>query len=191
MRLFVGLPIPDDHVDALWPLQDGVPGADWTDPDDHHLTLVFLGDLAPDRVLALAQILGSVRFAPFELALAGLGHFPPRGRPRSLWAGVQPSEQLRRLQAKVARACAGHGLNLEARQFAPHVTLARLRDSPPHRVAQWLGGHVGFASAPWTVDHFVLYRSARQPGVQHYEPLHTVWADGRDGPGGDDEPDAG
>ncbi|MBM4343100.1 MAG: RNA 2',3'-cyclic phosphodiesterase [Deltaproteobacteria bacterium] len=178
MRLFIGLPIPADHVDALWPLQDGVPGADWTDPEDHHLTLVFLGEVAPDRVRDLGRALDAVRFAPFDLAMAGLGHFPPRGKPRTLWAGVQPCDALQRLQAKVARTCAGLGIPLEVRQFLPHVTLARLRDSPPHRVAQWLGGHVGFSSPPWTVDQFVLYRSSRQPGVQHYDPLHRVWAAG-------------
>ncbi len=180
MRLFVGLPIPDAHVDGLWPLQDGVPGADWTEPADHHLTLAFVGELAPDRVPTLARALAAVRFAPFELSMAGLDHFPPRGAPRSLWAGVRPSDDLMRLHAKVARACTAGGAKPESRQFAPHITLARLRESPPHRVAEWLGGHLGFASPPWRVDHFVLYRSRREPGVQHYEPLHTVWAAGCD-----------
>ncbi|MSQ83188.1 MAG: RNA 2',3'-cyclic phosphodiesterase [Myxococcales bacterium] len=176
MRLFIAVPVPEAQVDALWPLQDGVPAAQWTEPDDHHLTLVFIGELASDRHSALLAALAAVHFEEFSLTMGGLGHFPPRGQPKSLWAGLEKSEPLQRLQRKIERACMGLGLSVDSRKFSPHVTLARLRNSPPHRVAQWLGGHVGFASAPWTVNAFGLYGSRPLPQGAHYTLVHTFAA---------------
>lgn len=178
MRLFLALPIPDPQVDALWPLQDGVPGAEWTEPADHHLTLVFLGETPPHRQQALEQALAAVRFDPFALQMQGLGFFPPRGQPKHVWAGVRDCEPLMALQQRLWRLCFGLGLPVESRKFAPHITLARLRNSPPHRVAEWLGGHAGFASEPWQADHLALYASHLDQHGARYHVLQRYWAAG-------------
>lgn len=173
MRLFVALPIPPAIEDDLWPLQDGVPGATWTAPDEHHLTLRFLGEVADARVAALAAALDKLRLHGFTLQLAGVGFFPPRGHPTTLWAGVAERAPLDHLHAKIDLACGQLGLGRDSRQFMPHVTLARLHDSPPHRVAAWLSAHAPMRSAAWIADRFCLYRSRPRAAGADYETLET------------------
>jgi 2'-5' RNA ligase len=127
--LFIALPIVEPVEDLFFPLQDGVPGADWHDPGDHHLTLAFLGEVPDHRIVDLAAKLAALRSDQFTLELSGVGHFPPRGKPKVLWAGVAHSEALERLERKVAHAVHELGLPMDERKFAPHITLARLHDS--------------------------------------------------------------
>ncbi len=168
MKLFIAVPLPEPIEDALWPLQGGVPGADWTAPGDHHLTLRYIGEVDPQQQAALDRTLRVLRFAPFELQMHGLGFFPPRGRPKVLWAGLAESPALLRLQHKVERAVVGLGLPPEPRQYAPHVTLARLRNSPPYRVAEWLALQGLFAGQPWRVGQMCLMSSRGQVGEADY-----------------------
>ena len=60
--------------------------ASWVRPESLHLTLKFVGEVAPPRVedLSAAAARAAEGGAPFELTLAGAGAFPPHGPPRVL-----------------------------------------------------------------------------------------------------------
>ena len=45
IRLFAGLPVPDDIADRLEPLQTGLDGARWRGREHFHVTLGFFGDV--------------------------------------------------------------------------------------------------------------------------------------------------
>ena len=45
MRLFVALALPDAVADELLMMQEGVPGARWSDRENLHLTLRFIGEV--------------------------------------------------------------------------------------------------------------------------------------------------
>ncbi|MEX0758479.1 MAG: RNA 2',3'-cyclic phosphodiesterase [Tistlia sp.] len=92
--------------------------------------------------------------------MRGLGTFDEGRRLRSLWVGVEPSEPLQRLQAKVETAAQRAGLPAERRKFKPHVTLARFKDNPPEQKLQhYLAAHGLFRCGPFPVEDFVLYSS--------------------------------
>ena len=86
-----------------------------------HLTLHFIGTVARPRLAFLADAL-EVSVRPFELKL-GVPECWPRGlavlRPFSV------PERLRDLQAALGERLRAQGLPVEARDFRPHVTLAR------------------------------------------------------------------
>jgi len=158
-RLFVSVDVPDDVKQSLARLAGDVPGARWLEPDEIHLTVRFIGEvdgLVFDDVLAALE---SVRLAPFALALRGVGHFPPRGEPRILWAGLERSDALRALHDRIESAVVRAGVEPERRKFAPHVTLARLRGTPPRAVGSFVAMNGLFRSEPFTVDAFHLYSS--------------------------------
>ncbi len=57
----------------------------------------------------------------------------------------------------------------EGRKFSPHVTLARLRDTPSSKVGGWLAQHSLFAAPPFPASSFRLYRSVLSPdGAKHF-----------------------
>jgi 2'-5' RNA ligase len=169
-RLFAAIRPPAAVRDALIDAMDGVDRARWQDEDQLHLTLRFAGEIDNARANDLAEALGTVEAAPFELAIAGVGHFERKGRVHTLWAGLAPSPPLRALAAKIERVCQRQGLAPEHRKFAPHVTLARLNQSAGP-AAPWLAAHAGLRPEPWRVEAFRLYESTLRTGGSAYVPV--------------------
>ncbi|MEI6557209.1 MAG: RNA 2',3'-cyclic phosphodiesterase [Rhodospirillaceae bacterium] len=159
IRLFVALGLPDDIRDRLAGLAGGVPGARWVEPSNLHLTLRFIGETGGDRLADLDAELAAVTAPAFELVLDGLGQFGSGRKLHTLWAGVERSESLRQLQARVESAVVRAGFAAEGRKFSPHVSLARLKDSAPERVMRYLSGNGLFRSRPFRVDSISLYES--------------------------------
>jgi RNA 2',3'-cyclic 3'-phosphodiesterase len=162
---------------ALLPLAGGLPVA-WVAPENFHITLKFLGGIDEARVPPIVDALraAAAGHRAFALEIRGLGAFPAPTRPRVLWAGVTGGgEALMALAGAVDAALAGLGFEHEARAFAAHVTLARVRE--PRRVppladaidragAQRFGGPL--------IDHVALVRSDLSPRGARYTPLATI-----------------
>ena len=130
IRAFAALALPEPVRFDLMLVQQGLPVPRPVPPENLHLTLVFLGEVAEPRLDDVDLAFRQLRAPGFELALAGLGLFGG-SRPRVVYVGARDSPALRHLQAKVETAARGAGLDLPARRFVPHVTLARL----PERLA--------------------------------------------------------
>lgn len=62
------------------------------------------------------------------------------------------------------------GLAPERRTYLPHITMARLsRRSGP--VDRFLADHLALTSAPFTLDHFLLYESILGSDGATYEAV--------------------
>lgn len=133
-------------------------------PVSLHLTLAFVGSVAPGRIQLLEEIAGAVRAEPFELSLDRLGFWPQRG---ILWAGCrQTPAPLRRLAGALVADLRAAGFALDHRSgvdLVPHVTLAR---------------RVRCASLPrlgtpidWQVGEFALVESQLHPSAAGYRTL--------------------
>jgi 2'-5' RNA ligase len=81
-RLFIALDLPEDVTAGLERLCEGLPGMRWVEADQFHLTLRFIGEVDQGTFYEIGEALARVSHPPFELALTGLGQFPP-GRTRS------------------------------------------------------------------------------------------------------------
>ena len=91
--------------------------------------------------------------------MAGVGTFAKGGRETQLWAGVARNSALDHLQNKVETALQRAGLPPERRRFTPHVTLARLDNAVPQKIAGFVQAHNLFRAEPIRVDHFTLFSS--------------------------------
>ncbi len=168
MRLFVAIEIPEAILQACARLQRGVPNARWIPPENMHLTLRFLGEVRGADFDDLMHALADVVVPPFELEVAGVGHFESGRVPTALWAGIRPSEELKRLRTKVERAVRSAGLPLETRKFTPHITLARLGETDPLRLRNFLQRYSLFAPGAIPVEGFTLFSSHLGKGDPHY-----------------------
>ncbi len=159
-RLFVAIALPSDIKGSLAPLASGLGDVRWTTPAQQHVTLRFIGETDDGRTDEVADLLSAVSGFPFELRLKGIGHFPPRGEPRVIWAGVEKSAGLKDLKLRVDRVLRSAGFESDPRKFVPHVTLARLRRPPSQAgLATYLMRHSLYQSAPFAVSGFHLYSS--------------------------------
>src|SRR6185503_7400304 len=94
MRMFVALPLPEvvrnNLAEFLEPRQEAGRaelGLRWTVPDQWHVTLAFLPEVADRHTDELLERLerAAARRNPLVLRVAGAGAFPHAGRAKVLW----------------------------------------------------------------------------------------------------------
>ena len=166
-RLFTGLEIPPDIADELALLRGGMFGARWIDPDFHHLTLRFVGDIDTRVAHDFFDELERIRRPTVTVTLTGVDAFGG-DRPRALVALAKPTPALMALQAEHERAARRAGLPPETRKYAPHVTLARLRGVSPVAVADYLGSRSRPSTISFEAERFILYSSRDSVGGGPY-----------------------
>lgn len=159
IRTFIALPLEAPIQTRLSELGRTVPGARCVPAKQIHLTIRFIGEVEGALFRAIKEALAQVRAAPIRLSIRGVGHFPPRGNPRVLWAGVEPAAAVIDLRQHINRVLTAIGIPPEERKYHPHVTIARLHDTPLRRVTDFLTGNSLLQSPPFTIDSFALFSS--------------------------------
>lgn len=176
LRLFVAVSLDDATRAALDAAlrsarEMSPPGVRWVAREGWHFTLQFLGDTREAQVVPLTDALSRVaaHHRPFDVVLAGTGAFPRAEHARVVWVGATQGElAMAALAADVVRETSALGFLPEAREFQPHLTVARLkRAARVDRVLQ------AMRMAPVThrVREIVLYRSHRSQSGARYEAL--------------------
>lgn len=184
MRLFVAFEIPEEIrrrvEERTLELRSELPKARWVRGELMHLTLHFLGEVDPELLTPLQRELGTAfaTGAPMELTVTGVGAFPPRGRAKVLWAGIETAGDLAGLQASVVaaarRAVGADDDRDRGRPFHPHLTLARCRRPWPRGAVERLAAGFGDDhSRPFTVDHGTLIESRLGPGGPRYRAVES------------------
>ena len=138
IRTFSALFLPDDIRQEVAELVESFrrEGGEvkWVAPELLHLTVRFFGDLDEEAMERVQVVTGQVAemVAPIRTRIAGAGTFPPRGRPRVYWLGLERGQEaLVQLGETLNRAYQGAGLGEADRPLAPHLTIGRAR--PPRR----------------------------------------------------------
>jgi 2'-5' RNA ligase len=177
MRLFVAVDLDDDvrrEVGGVIARMRGsivdsrVARVSWVAPELLHLTLHFLGSVESVTAARIAEAVAErIDLAAFRVTFEGLGTFPPRGRPAVIWLGVgQGRESLIELHGIIGARLKAAGVQLEARPFSPHLTLARVKQASGHfttREGKW-------GLSPSLVDRVTLYESQlARHGATHTE----------------------
>ena len=149
----VGTIIRDRLIEMQASLAKEVADVKWVEPDNLHLTLLFLGEVNDRDLLAVCRCVSKATAdrAAFPLEVRGIGCFPNPRRPRVLWAGIaEGAEELIALHADLEPPLLEQGCyRREERRYTPHITLGRVNDEqaaepiakllPKHQA--WSGGH--------------------------------------------------
>lgn len=150
--------------------------AKWVRAENLHVTLKFLGNTDPAKLVALQNALGAARCEqPVTLEFRGLGFFPNDKRPRVFWAGMEASGNLKSLAVDIDHAAHRLGFPLEERPFTPHLTLARFQ--PPGitpKLQETIQGRSAQSFGALTTSEFHLIESKLKPGGAEYTTVQTV-----------------
>lgn len=172
MRAFIALDVPERFADELAAMARQLSPAvraRYLPRGNYHLTLAFLGDIgeAQARDVVAALDMACAGAGPVELRPASLGHF---GRPRdaTLWLGLEAVPGLVELAAAVRGELAAAGIAYDAKEFRPHITMAR-RAQLPREVLPELA-----FPQPATASAVTLYKSMLDSSGATYKPLYTV-----------------
>lgn len=172
-RLFLAIDPPPAVADAIADLRSETLDGRWTDPEQYHLTLRFIGDVAEEKIPDLRDAAAPENAAPFELAPRGLGVFPTRRNPSVVWVDLEDQPALFELQEQMENRLVAAGLEPEDRPFTPHITVARVRHLDAETVHRFLREHEEFDAPAFRVSSYYLYDSELHPDGARHTRLET------------------
>ncbi len=176
MRLFTAIDLPPDvllRLDRLLIALRPEALIKWSPLDNLHVTTKFIGEWPESRLDDLHEALSAL--APrgaFPIELKDLGWFPNERAPRVLWVGVHGGQPLLDLIHEMEERLQALGIKKEEREFAAHLTLARIKNAVPMgRLRQKVEEMQPAAVGQFSVSHFSLFRSDPGSNASIYRKL--------------------
>lgn len=99
----------------------------FTDSDNFHLTMRFIGEVDPDQKSAIETALDrcTEEQVPFLIETAGLGNFFKKNK-WIIWLGIKENRQLHQLYDQLNAELLGQAMTVaDEVAFIPHLTLGR------------------------------------------------------------------
>lgn len=156
LRTFIGIPVDRTIRDRLVALQktlaEAEPDVKWVEPENLHLTLLFLGEVEDREINSVCRAASEAcaNQPPFTMSVTRAGCFGNPRRPRTLWVGIEAgSQEVRSLHDAIEKPLLTLGCyRREERAFTPHLTIGRVRSERPNDAlasllaqnASWEGG---------------------------------------------------
>lgn len=186
LRLFIAISVPEAVKREIARTQDELRAAlsrsrvSWSNPDQIHLTLRFLGKMAKEQVEPMT---GAVRrvcenFGELNLRACGIGAFPNLRRPRVIWVGVEEEpKQLLQLQKGIQAATQPFTLEPAEDRFHAHLTLGRVKEIRRDEVRA-LEKQTAIlqkkAFGAWEASQIEIMRSELSPKGARHTCLETI-----------------
>lgn len=130
MRTFIAVDFDNATKNNITNLQNKIKAdckrGNFTSEENLHLTLHFLGEIAPEDCESAAAAMEETAAAnrKFEMRFEKIGYFD-RGTRCILWLGVEKSRTLTRLYETLEKNLGKQGFKRERTAFTPHITIAR------------------------------------------------------------------
>ena len=164
-RLFLAVFPPVDVVERLGEMErPEVEGLRWTNREQWHITLRFLGEAEPEEVAGSLEGFGG------SASTVRLGPASKRLGARVL---VLPAAGLNELAAEVGTQTASIGQPVGRRDFTGHLTLARTRKRVPGAVVGLPYTAEFQATQLWLVSSQLASDGARYTRLSHW-PLEEA-----------------
>jgi RNA 2',3'-cyclic 3'-phosphodiesterase len=148
----------------------------WVPPERLHLTVRFIGQADESKRGAIERVLAPVlEVAPFELTLAGVSTFPPRGAPRVIWAGVvRGLDAMLSLEREISSRLNQALVPADEKAYRPHLTLGRVRDAANLRSRALCAGLTDAVIGTVRVEASTLFESRQSSQGPEYVPLQRT-----------------
>jgi 2''-5'' RNA ligase len=178
MRTFIAIRFDEAIKEKITEVQDKLRDAaekgHFTDRDNLHLTLIFLGEVSPNDIMdineAMKNAAADFEGSGFTLKVSGPGRFKKKGGD-ICWLGFENSSPLMEIYTLLSDELYEMGFDIEDRPYTPHLTLGRqIR-------ADWQDFTYGINDIKFpvqTVKSISLMESSRVNGKLVYSELIKV-----------------
>jgi len=175
-RIFIGVKIRSPEASIISQLYQPyltIPGVNWVEADNLHITLRFIGEVAYEKRINIAKALERIEIPKFTVKLAGVGSFPNKGPPRVIHLGLKEScPELTRIKQKVDEALNSIEIPFEEEdRFNPHITLARVKRVKGPELKGFMKTNGNFEGPYYDICGFHLLRSTLTTTGAVYEVL--------------------
>jgi 2'-5' RNA ligase len=181
VRTFIAIPLPSSLHRPIQALTGRLrrSGADvkWVEEGNYHVTLRFLGEVAPAELTVLSKALQSLTSSKsFPAQLGEVGAFPSQRSPRVIWVGFQKGgPEMGEIAHVLEEELRQRGFPPETRPFHAHLTLGRQRT--PHNLdplVNLLVKEPPLVEPAYAVREIVLFSSSLTPQGPIYQQLESV-----------------
>lgn len=148
----------------------------WTRPESWHLTLLFLGSVAPERVSELALLVDHVARSsgPYEV-MVERGDGRTRHQEGVAWLGLRKGAGALIETARLAVERCPHDItDGQPAQRTPSAHLTVVRNADEAVIGALRVQAHGALAVGWSVDRLQLVRSHLEPGGAQYQTLHEA-----------------
>ena len=185
-RSFVALEIPPQIQTAIArkisPLVQHYPKPliRWVEPNNYHLTLQFLADRTTEELDYLAESFHEKvsKIHQFVIRFLKLGTYPNFKKPKVIWVGIDVPPELSQMYRKIETICSSNYFPINSRDFSPHLTLGRIRDTKPlpdHMKFENELSSISFDSIePVDISEVKIFKSDLRPSGPLYTVVHRI-----------------
>lgn len=186
MRTFIAVDFPKEVVNKINEIityfKAQVPDSalKWVPAENLHLTVRFIGEINSEQLAIISPLLIEAMrdISSFNIGIEGLGMYPKPANPRVIWLGINDGFPLKTIHQNLNHVLKAINVQPEAREFSPHLTIARLKRQTDPEVVKQIGkilsqhkvGFLGHVS----VNHLTLYQSSLTPSGPDYKALLTL-----------------
>jgi len=173
MRTFLAIELPETVKDELVRIQNeiNVEGKiKFVERANLHLTLKFIGDIQDELLDKVKSALDVVECSRISTSLSEIGKFPPKGDPRVIWVGLDPSDEVCKLQSQIEERL-GALFEKDKRSYSAHITIGRVKLlKVRNELEEQLEG-IKVAPINFEIDKFLLKKSTLTQKGSIYEDL--------------------
>lgn len=163
MRIFIAIRFTEAFRSSILDAQDGLKEygvkGNYTQPENLHLTLAFIGET--ERVEEIKAAVDAVKFEPFVIRTGKMGCF--NGRSRVVWLGIEGEDRVKAIAQQLRRNIDQRGIDYAKGKFSPHITLVRQPSEMPL--------DIDVESESMTVSKIYVMKSERINGRLVYTAL--------------------
>lgn len=182
MRAFIAIELSEEIRSALGRIQSHLKysGADvkWVEEKNIHLTLKFLGEITEEKREKIESILDEIgkSMNSFKISIKDIGAFPKIDYPRVIWVGLDKgAAESKILAEKIDGALSQIGFEKEARPFAAHLTIGRVRSSKNRQaLKEKIKNYERRDTNDVIVSSVILFQSSLTPKGPIYTKLHEA-----------------
>jgi len=173
-RCFISIELPEQIIDYIRELQKELKQKDlfsgkFTEPENLHLTLKFLGEINEEKIEKVKEKLSEIRFNEFEAESSNLGVFSERFI-RIIWIKLEHCEKL---QEEIDKKLSG--LFPAEEKFMGHLTLARVKKVNDRKALLDFIKDKKISKVRFKVSTFFLKESQLTPEGPIYKTLKEFW----------------
>jgi 2'-5' RNA ligase len=182
MRLFISVELPDQVkkqiADLVTELKQVGAEIKWAEPENLHITLLFLGEVADSRrdnliTLSAKAVSGQTSF---RANFSGLGTFPEGSNPRVVWVGTAAGgAELKVLADSLAETLSRAGFPGADKEFKPHITIGRIKSRKGMDILKQKMAAIKVVSfGEAVIDRVCLMKSTLTPKGPVYNKIKEV-----------------
>lgn len=170
MKLFIGIELSTTIkkyiAECVTPLQLTPKG--WENPNDYHLTLLFLGETPVEAIASISERLEKISYKSFEVELASFEFFSRR----VLFVNLKNSLEILGLKKRIDEQFA-EWKRIESKSFIPHITVKRWQRYEFKFLEEQIKNHP-FLPLKIKVNGLALFKSEKDSNNNKYHVLHKV-----------------